>query len=154
MRHHLTSIAAALSVVVVSSVSAQDYSRPSAATGLTLDEIAATTLNRGTTSDERQAIVSTSGPVEIDAVRHAQLIAASRVTPADAAGTSLNFLAASKHNAESRRSDGQRVAGSDGTRRWTAQLAYSAGLTPAEAETMTLTEIAAVKFDRDTGDAQ
>ena len=87
-----------------------------------------------------------------------QLAAGAGLTPEEARGLSLTEIAAAKFNRDSDGDDQQRVVRSgdvtvisrsaDGTA-W-SQLAASAGLTPEEARGLSLGEIAAAKFDRDT----
>jgi hypothetical protein len=84
-----------------------------------------------------------------------QLAAAAGIAPAEAATMSLTEIAAAKFNRDTRGDDRQVVSTAepimaDPVRH--AQLIAAAGLTPEEAAGKSLTEVAAAKFDRDTGD--
>ena len=90
--------------------------------------------------------------------RPAQLAASAGLAPDEARGLSLTEIAAAKFNRDADRDDSQRVLrGGDvtvtsrsvGERAW-SQLVASAGLTPEEARGLSLSDIAAAKFDRDT----
>ena len=123
------------------------------AQGMTLSELAALKFNRDTRSDDRQAVAHDATPVKVDAGRHAQLIAAAGLTPAEAEGMTLAELAANKHNAGA--DPNERfvvVMSSRGPVRIGSQLAAAAGLEGAEAQGMSLTAIAAAKFNRDSSD--
>lgn len=125
---------------------------PSEAAGMTLTEIAAAKFNRDTRGDDRQT-VSDATPVRVDPVRHAQLIAGAGLTSGEAAGLTLTQLAAGAFNAGSDGDDAQPVVSMStrGPVRIGPQLVSAAGLDPVEAQGMSLTEIAAAKFARDTG---
>lgn len=125
---------------------------PAEAAGLSLTELAAAKFNRDSDGDNQQA-VSDARAITVDPVRHAQLIAGAGLTPAEAAGLTLSELAAGKINASSDDDDALPVMtmSSRGPIRIGTHLAFAAGLTPGEAEGMSLTEIAAAKFARDTG---
>ena len=82
------------------------------------------------------------------------------VSPVEAQGLSLSEIAAAKFNRESAGDDQQRVVRSEVTKAarsvadnsaW-AQLIASAGLTTDEAAGLSLSEIAKVKFDRESDD--
>ena len=87
-----------------------------------------------------------------------QLIANAGLTPEEARGLSLSEIAAAKFNRDSDREDQQTVqhrgdvtaiSRSAGGSGW-SQLAANAGLTPEEARGLSLSEIAAAKFNRDS----
>ena len=154
-----------LSLATTAAASAQDISQLVAGSGLSraeaqelsLNDIAAMKLNRGSDSDARQPIVPDAGAIAVDPARHAQLIAAAGLTPEEARGMTLGELAVGKYNAEARYDDRQRMpTAAEGTAQAGAQLIAGAGLAPAEAAGKSLTEVAAAKFNRDTryGDRQ
>ncbi len=124
----------------------------SEAAGMTLTEIAAAKFNRDSGGDDQQTI-SHATPVRVDPARHARLVAAAGLTPAEAQGMTLTQLAAGVFNAGSDGDDAQTVVSvsSRGPVRIGSQLVAAAGLDPVEAQGMSLTEIAAAKFGRDTG---
>jgi hypothetical protein len=127
---------------------------PSAASALTLTEIAQAKFNRGTRRDDRQVIVRhhpASQEARATLARNAGL-------PAEAQVRSLTEIAAAKFNRETGGDDQQRIDRSNVTMsardlrdndRW-AQLIASAGLSRSEASSLSLTEIAKAKFKRDT----
>lgn len=125
-----------------------------AAQGMTLSELAALKFNRDSRDDDRQSVGGIGGePVMVDVMRHAQLIAAAGLTPAEAEGLTLSELAAGKHNAGS--DSNERIVvvmSSRGPVRVGSQLAAAAGLGGAEAQGMSLTAIAAAKFNHDSSD--
>jgi hypothetical protein len=129
---------------------AAGVSQEEAAT-MSLSELAAAKFNRDSAGDDRQSIAD-SRRITVDPVRHARLIAAVGLTPAEAEGLTLSQLAAGKVNADSDGEDARPVMSSRGPIRIGSQLASAAGLSAAEAQGMSLTDIAAAKFDRDTGD--
>lgn len=151
-----TLAAAALALAAASPVLANSQLVASAgltaeeAQGLTLSQIAAAKANRDVSYSDRQAVViERSGP----SPDRSQLAASVGLD----AGASLNEIAAAKYNRDVSYADRQivRRAGATvasrsvaGTGRWT-QLIASAGLTPEQAEGMTLNEIAAAKYNRD-----
>jgi hypothetical protein len=126
---------------------------PAEAAGMSLTEIAAAKFNRDSRGDDRQVISEATAPVMVDPVRHARLVAAAGLTAEDAAGLTLTQLAAGAFNAGSDGDNAQPVVivSTRGPVRIGSQLVSSAGLDPVEAQGMSLTEIAAAKFDRDTG---
>jgi hypothetical protein len=89
------------------------------------------------------------------AFAQSQLVANAGLTPAEAAGLSLNEIAVAKFNRGSDSSERQ-VTFTPASGGNSAQLAASAGLAPDQAQSLTLTEIAAAKFNRDASasDAQ
>jgi methyl coenzyme M reductase subunit C len=122
---------------------------PAEAQGLTLNQIAAAKYNRDRSHTDRQAVVVVPGSAD-----SAQLAASVGLAP----GASLNEIAAAKDNRDESPADWQvvreadvtvstRAVGGD-TGAW-SQLIASAGLTPAEAEGLTLNQIAAVKYNSD-----
>jgi hypothetical protein len=161
MKHILaTTAVVGLSLVAAFSVSAADVTQLAAgagisageAQGLTLTELAALKFNRDSERDEQQSVAAAEGPVMVDPVRHAQLIAAAGLSADEADGLTLSQLAAGKHNAEARRDELHLVVmSSRGRVRAGSQLIAAAGLSTAEAQGMSLTGIAATKFNRDSG---
>lgn len=157
-------VAASLSLAAALSASAADVGQLAASAGISraaaqqmsLTEVAATKFNRDGGRDDRQTVGGAQAPVIVDADRHAQLIAAAGLTPAEAEGLTLSELAAGKVNAGSDADQQIVVMSSRGPVRQPAQLIAAAGLTPAEAQGLSLSQIAAVKFNRDTrpGDYQ
>jgi len=126
---------------------------PAEAAGLSLNEIAVHKFSRGASGDDRQGIVTPGSGGDVS-----QLAASAGLTPSEAQGLSLTEIAAVKFNRDSAGDDGQRVErGGDVTAisrsaqgsAW-AQLVAGAGLAPEEARGLSLSEIAAKKFDRDT----
>jgi hypothetical protein len=126
---------------------------PAEAAGLSLNEIAVHKFNREAAGDDRQVIVIPGSGGDVS-----QLAASAGLSPSEAQGLSLTEIAAVKFNRDSAGDDGQRVerggdvtaiSRSAGGAAW-AQLVASAGLTPEEARGLSLSEIAAAKFDRDT----
>ena len=104
------------------------------------------------------ALVGAAAP----ALAQSQLISSAGLTPAEASGLSLTEIAAAKFNRSAGGDDQQTVlrpravtvasrsAGSD-----VSQLAASTGLSSAEAHGLSLSEIAAAKFNRSaSGDDQ
>ena len=126
---------------------------PDQAQSLTLTEIAAALFNAGSGPDDRQVIMTRTAPTEVNPARHAQLIAAAGLTPEAARSMTLAEIAAAEFNRGTNADNRQVVMRQttpvtvDVTRQ--AQLVAAAGLTPAEAARMTLSEIAAAKFERD-----
>ena len=135
---------------------------PVEAQGLTLSEIAAAKFSRSAGHDERHAIVARGGGVtaisrSADDAAGSQLAANAGLTPEQAQGLSLSQVAAAKFSRSAGHDAQQVVVHRDAVTaigRSAAgaypQLAASAGLTPDEALGLSLTEIAAAKFDRDT----
>jgi hypothetical protein len=162
MKSHLTSLAAALALGLAGTAAADSGQlaasaglAPAEASGLSLTEIAQAKFNHDTRGDDRQVIV-----------RHEPASAAARQTLAENAGLatgaaknlSLTEIAAAKFNHESGGTDQQRVERGSvtvaarsirGNGEW-RQLVASAGLSQPEAQGLSLTDIAAAKFDRDT----
>ena len=137
---------------------AGDYSQLAASAGIgasggmSLTEIAAAKLSADGGRDAAQ-IVSHAGVVMVDPVRHAQMIAAADLTPAEASGLTLSELAAGKYNAEARHDDQEIVIQS--TRgpvtMIPAQFALAADLSPAEARGKSLTEVYVAKINAESG---
>ena len=128
------------------------------AAGMTLTEIAQVKFNREASDADRSlsSIPPTNGSAD-----STRLAASAGIAP-DAAGMSLTEIAAVKFNNDTRPDDSQSVVHASGVTvasrsvadpgQAFAQLIASAGLTSSEAEGMSLTRIAAYKFDRDTPD--
>lgn len=126
---------------------------PAEAAGMSLTEIAQAKFNRDTRGDDRQAFV-----VPGQGGDHTRLAVAAGL-PTDAAETmTLAQIFVAKVNREARGDDRQadavaRATMSSRSPRVGAaygQLAASAGLSPADVAGLSLAEIAAVKFARDT----
>ena len=125
-----------------------------ASPGVSLTEAAQAKFNRDTRGDDRIAFVT---PGKSSPEAKAQLAANAGLSAEEAQGLSLNEIFVAKINRESRGDEQQRPAGGAVTMSSRsvgvadAQLIAAAGLTSAEAAGMTLQEIAAAKFARDTG---
>lgn len=126
---------------------------PAAAAGLSLTEIAQAKFNRD--SENRQAVVERRAAT---AEGRAALAANAGIAPADAGALSLTEIAAVKFSREAEdaaqnpavRGSVTKAARSVAAPVDRTQLVASAGLSPAEATGLSLTAIAAAKFDRDT----
>jgi hypothetical protein len=125
---------------------------PSEAQGLTLTQIAQVKFNRESDTDYRQAVIIVPG----SSASYDQLAASAGLSPAEARGMTLDEIVVAKVNKESDTDDQQLVSGGNITMASrspysaNSQFAASAGLSPSEAAGMSLTEIAAAKFARDT----
>ena len=129
------------------------------AAGMTLTEIAQVKFNREAADADRSlaSIPPTDGSAD-----PSKLAASAGIAPDAHPGMTLTEIAAVKFNNDTRPDDRQSVAHSSGVvvasrsvadpGKAFVQLVASAGLTPVEAEGMSLTSIAAYKFDRDTQD--
>ena len=122
---------------------------------MTLTEAAQAKFNRDTRGDDRHV-----KPVPASSEPSRQLYAAAGLTIAEGRAMNLDQVFVAKINRESRGDDQQlvvdelvamasRAYGQGGSY---AQLAASAGLSPAEAQGMSLTAIAAAKFAKESGD--
>ena len=138
---------------------------PEQAQGLTLTEIAAAKFNRDADSDNQQRVLRGSDVTVISrspsaGVSSSQLAANAGLTPDEARGLSLTEVAAAKFNRGADSDDQQRVARPDevtvisrsAVGGASSQLAANAGLTPDEARGLSLSEIAAAKFARESDD--
>lgn len=133
---------------------------PEQAQGMSLTEIAQHKFNRDVSGADRW---DPAIPVVQGTAYHGQLVANAGVAPDAARGMSLTELAAVKFNNDTRPDDHQTIAhasaatvatrSTSDTTKAVAQLIASAGLTPEEAEGMSLSEIAQYKFDRDVSGA-
>jgi hypothetical protein len=138
MKTYLNAVAAAIALAAAAPAFAG--TQVVAGNGLTLTEAAQAKFNRDSSDDNQQWIVNPGQ------------------SSAEAAATPLNAAFVAKINAESRGDEQQLVKGSGVTmtsRSATAasdraQLISAAGLSASEAAGMSLSEIAAAKFDRDT----
>ncbi len=138
MKTYITAIAAA--VAIAAAAPAFAGTQVVAGNGVSLTEAAQAKFNNDTRGDDQQWIVHPGQ------------------SAAEAAAKPLNAVFVAKINAESRGDEQQLVKGSGvsmasrspaaGTGR--AQLIASAGLSASEATGMSLSQIAAAKFDRDT----
>lgn len=155
----IVTTAAAVFLGIALPAAAGDYSQLAASAGIgaasggmSLTEIAAAKFSADGGRDSAQ-IVSQAGVVMVDPVRHAQLIAAADLTPAEASGLTLGELAAGKYNAEAHDDDDAIVILS--TRgpvgMIPAQLAAAADLSPAEARGKSLTEVYVAKINVESG---
>ncbi|HET9067457.1 MAG TPA: hypothetical protein VFN28_02345 [Amaricoccus sp.] len=139
---------------------------PEEAAGMSLTEIAAVKFNNDTRPDDRQSIRHGSGATVSSRTfvypgRSSGKVAASAgLSPEQAKGMTLTEIVAVKFNNDTRDDDRQTVKHERGVTLAThapgtplaafAQLTASAGLSPATADGLSLTGIAAYKFDRDT----
>jgi hypothetical protein len=146
--------ALAVAAVALSAAPAFAGSQVIATPGVSLTEAAQAKFNHDSRQDDRHYFVT---PGKSAPEAKAQLAASAGLTPAEAKGMSLDEIFVAKINAESR-GDEQQLAGGSGFVMSSrsigsddAQLVAAAGLTPAEASGMSLSEIAAAKFARDTG---
>jgi hypothetical protein len=140
MKTYLNTFAAA-AVALAAAVPAFAGTQVVAGNGVSLTEAAQAKFNRDTRGDDRQFIVHPGR------------------TPAEARATALNAAFVAKINAESRGDEQQRAVTtstvtmatrSPSTGAGRAQLAASAGLSAEQAAGMSLSDIAAAKFARDT----
>ena len=146
-------VGAAAPAVAQSQLAANAGLTPAEAAGLSLNEIAVAKFNRGSDSSDRQVIFTPGSGGEVG-----QLAGSAGLTPDQAQDLSLTEIAAVKFNRESAGDGRQRVLRGEnvtvatrsvGTPAW-SQLVSGAGLTADEARNLSLTDIAAAKFDRDT----
>lgn len=158
MKTYLTPTAAVLAVALAGPVLADSQLAANAgltsaeAAGLSLTEIAQAKFNRDN-SDERQNLQSGSPASQSG---RAALAAGAGIPADQARDLSLTEIAAVKFSRGASDNDQVRPAGLEATlstrsvdaRGW-EQLVSNAGLTPEEAANLSLTEIAAQKFDRD-----
>lgn len=160
MRNTLVTLAAAAVALTVAGPSlageqlaANAGLAPSEAASLSLSDIAQAKFNRD--SENRQVIVESRAATP---EARAALAANAGVDASDAAALSLTEIAAVKFSneaADSAQSPAVRGSATKAARSVAgpfdrSQLIASAGLSPAEAEGLSLGEIAAAKFDRDT----
>jgi hypothetical protein len=137
---------------------------PAEASGLSLTEIAAAKFNRGSDDDNQQRVLRDRGVTVIsrsaDGAARPRLIANAGLTPEQARGLSLTQIAAAKFNRDSDDENQQRarrvgdvtvISRSASAAAW-SQLAANAGLSPEEARGLSLSEIAAAKFARESDD--
>ena len=124
---------------------------------LSRTEIAQAKFNRDTRGDDRHAIVAHGAA---SAASRAQLAENAGISPDEAQGLSLREIAAVKFNRESGGEDQQPVGRGDVTKvarsvadnaAW-SQLIANAGLNRDEAAGLSLSEIAAAKFARESDD--
>jgi hypothetical protein len=133
-------------------VPAHADTRVVAGNGLTLTEAAQVKFNRDTRPDDRHVAVTPGQP----SGAYGRLAASFGMTAEEAEGMSLAEVFVAKINHGASGTDQQLVKGDGvvmGTRSpyhaaGRAQLVASAGLSPAEAGSMSLTEVAAAKFAR------
>ena len=126
---------------------------PAEAAGMSLTEVAQAKFNRDTRGDDRHVFV-----VPGQGGDYSRLAVAAGLSPDAAKTMTLAEIYVAKINREARGDDRQPVAArgitmstrssAEGSRY--GQLAASAGLSPSEAAGMSLAEIAAAKFARDT----
>jgi len=162
MKTRITSLAAAALALALAAPAVADSGQlaasaglsPTEASALTLTEIAQAKFNNDTRGDDRQVVVrhqAASAEARANLAENAGL-------PAEAQGLSLTEIAAAKFNRESGGDDQQHIERGNVTvatrdirdnGRW-AQLIASAGLDQSEAASLSLTDIARAKFQRDT----
>ena len=160
MKYYLKTIAAVAVAVAAaapafadSQLAANAGLSPVEAQGLSLTEIAQLKFNRDTRQDDRHPIVVPGSGGD-----YAQLAASAGISADEAKGMSLGEIYVAKINRESRGDEQQVVKASDVTMTSRsvangagyAQLAASAGLSADQAAGITLGQIAAAKFARDT----
>lgn len=157
MKTYLTPLAAALAVALAGpalaggQLAANAGLSPTEAAGLSLTEIAQAKFNRDAGFTQ-----NAQGATTASADARADLARAARLSADSAQDLTLGEIAAVKFTSDSRDNDQIRAAGqsaslatrSVGDRAW-AQLVSNAGLTADKAATLSLTDIAAAKFDRD-----
>jgi hypothetical protein len=159
MNAYVKSIAAAVALAVAAPAFADQLTAnaglsPAEAQGLSLTAIAQAKFNRDSRGDDRHEIVVPVAP----SGDYGQLAASAGVPAAEADGMSLGEIFVAKINRESRGQDqqltksGSVTMASRSPSRATdrSQLIAAAGLSAADAQGMSLTEIAAAKFQRDT----
>ncbi len=162
MKSYLTTLAAAAVALTAaapsfaqSQLAANAGLSPAEAAGLSLTEIAQAKFNHDSRGDNQQVLVHHG--VASPAAK-ASLAANAGLSAAEVQGSTLNQIAAVKFNNESAGGDRQTVRRDDATmatrsvgndRAW-SQLIGSAGLRQQQAVGLSLSEIAAAKFDRDT----
>jgi hypothetical protein len=145
-------VAAAAPAFASSQLAASAGISPEVAQGLSLTEIAQAKFNRESSQQDRHEFVVPGSNGNV-----AQLAASAGISASEARGMSINEIFVAKINREGGRDVQQVVKGGDVTVTSRSangaaygQLAASAGLSAAEAAGMTLGEIAAAKFARDT----
>lgn len=147
-----TVLSAALVAVAAPAFAGQIQASP----GVTLTEAAQAKFNKETRGDDRHVkpLAGTAGPTR-------QLYASAGLSYADGETMTLDQVFVAKINRESGGDDEQRLATAEtvsmGSRAFGngsdyGQLASSAGLDRAEASGMSLTEIAAAKFAKESSD--
>ncbi len=145
---------AAVAVALAAAVPAYAGTQVVAGNGVSLTEAAQAKFNRDTRPDDRHVIVVPGQP----SGSYGQLAANAGLTGAEAQGMSLSDIYVAKINREARGDDKQAVRGGQvtmGTRSAISstsngQLIAAAGLSRQDAAGLSLTEIAAAKFARDT----
>jgi hypothetical protein len=153
MKSYINTVLAAAFVVLGAPAFAEQVQ---ASPGVTLTEAAQAKFNRDTRGDDRHVkpIPGSSDPSR-------QFYASAGLTMGEGRSMSLEQVFVAKINRESRGDDQQRLATSEpvamGSRAYGqggdyAQLAASAGLEPAEAWGMSLSDIAAAKFANESDD--
>ena len=153
MKSHISIVlSAALLAVAAPAFAGQIQASP----GVTLTEAAQAKFNKETRGDDRHV-----KPVAGTARPSRQLYASAGLSQAEGDSMTLEQVFVAKINRESRGDDEQRLAAAEtvsmGSRAYGngsdyAQLASSAGLDRAEASGMSLTEIAAAKFAKESSD--
>jgi hypothetical protein len=153
MKSYLNAVVAAAFVAVGAPALAEQVK---ASPGVTLTEAAQAKFNRDTRGDDRHV-----KPIPGSSEPSRQFYASAGLTMGEGRGWDLEQVFVAKINRESRGDDQQRLVAAEpvtmGTRAYGqggdySQLAASAGLDPAEARGMSLTEIAAAKFAAESDD--
>ena len=154
MKSYINAVAAAAFIAVGAPALAD--TQVQASPGVTLTEAAQAKFNRDTRGDDRHVkpIAGTSEPSR-------QFYASAGLTIGEGRSMSVDQVHVAKINREARGDDKQLLVAGESVGMATRaygqggdyeQLAASAGLTAAEAWGMSLTEIAAVKFARESDD--
>ena len=124
------------------------------ASGMSLTEIYVAKINREYGRDQQQRVAAKSEPKTVDSRRHAQLIRSAGLTPGEAEGLSLSQIAALKASHNAGRDDrvvvmmGRSLPVTD-TAAY-GQLVAASGLTPVEANGLTLNELYVMKINRES----
>jgi hypothetical protein len=152
MKSYLNILAAAAFVAV--GAPALAGTQVKASPGVTLTESAQAKFNRDTRGDDRHV-----KPIRGSSEPSSQLYAAAGLTVAEGRAMTLDHLFVAKINRESRGDEQQAVKSSSVTmasrgpvdQASRSQLIAAAGLSAGDASGLTLQQIAAAKFERDTG---
>jgi hypothetical protein len=148
----LNTIAAAAVALAVAVPAFAGSTQVVAGNGYTLTQAAAIKFNNDTRQDDRQTVSVVPG----SGGNASQLAAVAGLSADEAQGMSLGEIYVAKINREARGDDKQAVKSTGAVMSTRsaygagAQLVASAGLSADEASDLSLTEIAAAKFDRDT----
>jgi hypothetical protein len=153
MKFTINALALALALAAAPAFAGQVVAGP----GVSLTEAAQAKFNRDTGRDNQQIIPAPAG--EASPAARGQLAASAGLTAEEAKSLTLTQLFVAKINREGDRDEQQVSKGGMVTMSSRSavadrsQLAAAAGLSPAEAAGLSLQQIAAAKFTRDTGSA-